>query len=63
MLYVHMAAMTEDERFPPACGHDLNPLRLLAACVFLQVFERPDVMNLYFVRHAGYFALFAHLGQ
>src|SRR5438132_9999604 len=46
MLNIHMTGMAKDQRFPFAGSHDLYPLRLLSACVFFQVFERSDVMNL-----------------
>lgn len=58
-----MAGVAEDQGFPVACGHDLHPLRLFSACILFQVFERPDVVDLYFVRHAGCPALLTHLGQ
>ena len=58
-----MACMTEDQRFPPAGGHDLYPLRLLSTCVLFQVFECSDVVNLDFIGHAGCPTLFAHLGK
>ena len=41
-----MAAMTKNQRFPLARGHDLNPLRLLSACVFFQVFESANMVDL-----------------
>jgi 2-polyprenyl-6-methoxyphenol hydroxylase-like FAD-dependent oxidoreductase len=52
----------EDERFPPSCGHDLNPLWLFSAFIRVQVFERSHVMDFDFVRHAGCPALFTCLG-
>jgi len=55
--------MAEDERFPPACGHDLKPLRFLSTCILFQVFERSHVMYLYLVRHTGCPALFTRLSQ
>src|SRR5258708_7190397 len=55
--------MAEDQRLSPAGGHDLNPLRLFPACVFFQVFKGPNVMDLYFGRHAGCPALFTYLSQ
>src|SRR6266568_627211 len=63
VLNVHMTSMAEDERFPPACGHDLNPERLLSTCILVQVFQCPYVMDLYLIRHAGRPALFTSLGQ
>ena len=62
-MSVHVAGVTKNQGFSLAGSHDLDPLRLLSACVFFQVFESPDVMDLDLVRHAGCFALFAHLGQ
>jgi hypothetical protein len=56
-----MTGMAEDERFSPTCGHDVNPLRLLSAWIFFQVFQSPYVMHLYLGRHAGRPALFAYL--
>lgn len=58
-----MAGMAEDERFPPAGGHDLNPLRFLSTIVLFQVFECSDVVNLDLRGHASGPALFTHLGQ
>ena len=58
-----MAGMAEDQGFPSAGSHDLNPLWLLSPGVLFQVFERPDVVNLDFLGHASYPALFAHLSQ
>src|SRR6266702_5041174 len=57
-----MASMAEDERFPPACGHDLNPERLLSTCILVKVFQCPYVMDLYLSGHAGRPALFTGLG-
>ena len=58
-----MAGMAEDQGFPSAGSHDLNPLWLLSTGVLFQVFERPDVMDLYLSGHAGDSALFTHLGE
>jgi hypothetical protein len=40
-----MAGMAEDERFPPACGHDLNPLWLFSAFILVQIFECSHVVG------------------
>ena len=63
MVNVHMAGMTKNQCFPLPGSHDLDPLRLLSACVLLQVFECPDMMNLDCVGCAGCSALFTLLGQ
>ena len=53
----------ENQCFPAAASHDLDPLRLLSTCVLFQVFECPDMVNLDFIGHAGCPALFTLLGQ
>jgi hypothetical protein len=58
-----MAGMAKNQRFPLAGSHDLDPLRLLSACVFFQVFERPNVMNLDSISGASCSTLFTHLGK
>ena len=63
MLNIHMAGVAENQRFAAARGHDLNPERLLSTVVLFQVFECPNVVDLYFVRHASCPALFTHLSK
>src|SRR5207245_7828813 len=41
-----MAGPTQNECFAPAGSHDLYPHRFLATCVFFQVFERPNMVDL-----------------
>ena len=57
-----MAGVAKNQCFPLPGSHDLDPLRLLSTCVFLQVFERPDMMNLDCVGCASGSALFTYLG-
>ena len=63
MLNIHMAGMAENQGFAATRSHNLNPERFLSTVVVFQVFERPDVMYLYLSGHAGYSALFTHLGE
>ena len=55
--------MAEDQGFPPSSGHDLNPLRLFSSRVLFQILECSDMVDLYFVHHAGYSALLTGLGE
>ena len=63
ILNVHVTGMAENKRFPPAGGHDLDPLRLFSTVVLFQVFECSDVVNLNLRGHASGSALFANLGE
>ena len=44
-MNVHVAGVAKNQGFPLPGSHDLYPLRFLSTCVFLQVFERPDMVG------------------
>jgi hypothetical protein len=52
-----MAGVAEDQGFSAACGHDLDPLRLLSACVLFEIFECSHVMHFDPISYAGCSAL------
>src|SRR5713226_7322510 len=62
-MKVYMASPTENQCFPASGSHRLYPPLLLAAFVFVEVFERTDVMDLDLVCHMGDSTCFAYLGQ
>lgn len=41
-----MTRSTQDQRFPVASCHDLDPFRFFAPRLFAEVFQRSDVMDL-----------------
>ena len=62
-MKVSVACLTENQGFTASGGHRLDPPRFLAAFVFVEVFERTDMMDLDLVSHMGCSTCLTDLGQ
>ena len=62
-MKVSVACLTENQGFTASGGHRLDPPRSLAAFVFVEVFERTDMMDLDLVSHMGCSTCLTDLGQ